>query len=485
MKKKTSKVNKKEEKKVKKKEDKEEEKKIENKQENKKDNIIDNFFSKIYMKIKSIDKYVDKFINILMPIIIILVPIVFILYLLNLHGYIPGVSPYDSVFRLDIFYRYTLYILVLIYAYKVIVNKMKITKSDIFLLIFMLFTFLSTLFAYNKQVALFGYYNRYEGLFTLFFYCFLYIDCRMISNKKLVDRYVKFILVMGLINFIVSLLQMTGLFGKVITMYTARQAIGLTENCNFLSSLVCLTSVLSLAGFILLKKDNIYYLISFIISYLTLLFANVTGPFLAFILTFIILIIYVVKKKLYNYKKMITVSLIIIVLYPVIMFKVLPNDSISYDIKKTFKIVTNLVLNKKEEKSYSVDDLGTGRIRIWKNVFNMSIKKPVFGYGPDNMGLLYGRYTNERRTADKAHNVYLNIFFSSGIFAMISYLIWNVYCIYLGFKKGKDITIVLAFGALAYSIQSIVNINVIEVTTFFYLVMGMMMLMVNENRING
>ena len=86
--------------------------------------------------LKKYNKYVDKFLNIFIPAIMILIPVIFSLYVLNVHGYI------SIGFRLDIYYRYLLYILVLIYIYKIVIKKVEFTKSDMFICLFMFITIL-------------------------------------------------------------------------------------------------------------------------------------------------------------------------------------------------------------------------------------------------------------------------------------------------------------------------------------------------------
>ena len=132
----------------------------------------------------------------------------------------------------------------------------------------------------------------------------------------------------------------------------------------------------------------------------------------------------------------------------------------------------------------SIRDLGHGRMRIWSNVWKLIKEKPIIGYGPDNLGLVYEKSSDDTKIADKAHNIYLHIFVSSGVFAMLSYIFWLSYTIYIGIKSNSTTVLILAFGVLAYSIQGLFNINVIEVTPYFYLTMGFMMHLINEKKLS-
>ena len=361
----------------------------------------------------------------------------------------------------------------------------------------MFFTILSTIFANNHNVALYGYPNRYEGMFTLLFYCFLYLDCKLLSSDVDVKYLIKIMISVSIIHLIVVITQLTGIYEKIIYMYTSGNAIGLTENCNFLGSLMCLISAISISGYLLYNKQekSYYYLFIMIVSYITLLLANSSGPFISLIVTFIILLIVLSIKKRIDVKKVVIVSILLITLYPICLSK---RDEITPEIKSNIKIILNLFNNKEESSkldgvdnnsdnnSYqpNVRDLGNGRIKIWKNVWSLIKEKPILGYGPDNLGLVYEKGPYDTKNADKAHNIYLHIFVSSGLFAVIGYVLWVGYTIYSGLKSQNNTILILCFGIIAYSIQGFFNINVIEVCPYFYLTVGFMMLLVKENKLS-
>lgn len=439
-------------------------------------------------KLDKFDNKVNAFIDTIIPAIIISIPIIFVLYILNIHGYF---FPKGTVlFKLNYFYQFLMYILAIIYFYKLFVHKVSITKSDILLFIFMILTVLSTLFAVDKYIALNGYPNRYEGMYTLLFYCFLYLDCRLLSKDTDVKYLIRMMLLIVIIHFIFVLLQLTGLYQSVVYMYKSGDAIGLTENCNFLGSLMCLLSVISVTNFMLCeeKKNIEFNFVIFVIAYCTLLFANSSGPFLSFILSIFILIVVLFKKRIFNLKKFIFVLMSIVILYPICLFK---NDEITPELKSNFNSVVNIIFSKNNDSNIDVDqndneqvirDLGHGRIRIWSNVWKLIERKPLLGYGPDNLGLVYEKSSDDSKIADKAHNIYLHIGVSSGLLAMISYILWIIYTIILGLKSDNNTILGLCMGVIAYSIQGFFNINVLEVTPYFYITIGLMMFLVNEKK---
>ena len=77
------------------------------------------------------------------------------------------------------------------------------------------------------------------------------------------------------------------------------------------------------------------------------------------------------------------------------------------------------------------DEFGSGRVFIWKNVWQAVKERPLFGGGPDTLShritAYFERYdeaTNIMRRSgiDTAHNEYLNILANQGIFALLCWL---------------------------------------------------------------
>lgn len=135
-------------------------------------------------------------------------------------------------------------------------------------------------------------------------------------------------------------------------------------------------------------------------------------------------------------------------------------------------------------KILTTNQLGHGRMRIWKNTWQVIEKSPWIGYGPDNLGLVYEKSKNETKIADKAHNIYLHIMSSSGIFALIGYLGFIIINIIKSLKSNNNFVIILCFSIIAYSIQGIFNINVNEVTPYFYIILGFMVSL-NKQKLEG
>ena len=91
----------------------------------------------------------------------------------------------------------------------------------------------------------------------------------------------------------------------------------------------------------------------FIVSYATLLLANSTGPFISFIFSLILFIIYLIVKKQLVLKKVLVVVCCLIVLYPVCLYK---KDTITPDIKSHTAYIVSKVKGLFSKQSESSSD---------------------------------------------------------------------------------------------------------------------------------
>ncbi len=136
------------------------------------------------------------------------------------------------------------------------------------------------------------------------------------------------------------------------------------------------------------------------------------------------------------------------------------------EINNQFNITSDL----KNIKNANIDN---GRFEIWKNSLPILKKHWAIGVGIDNFGEVYGVRNNVYY--DKAHNVYLQIAVTNGVFALIIYMIL-VLIVCIRYLKEKDAFYIALFMAfIGYSIQAFANISVIEVAPTFFLIFGLLL----------
>ena len=137
------------------------------------------------------------------------------------------------------------------------------------------------------------------------------------------------------------------------------------------------------------------------------------------------------------------------------------------------------------------DEFGSGRVYIWKNVWQAVKERPLFGGGPDTLSrritAYFERYDEARNTVirtgiDAAHNEYLNILANQGIFALLCWL-GALGCSAVRFvrRAGEQPAVLICGSAvLGYCVQAFFGISMCLSTPFFLIAWAML-----ENRESG
>ena len=95
------------------------------------------------------------------------------------------------------------------------------------------------------------------------------------------------------------------------------------------------------------------------------------------------------------------------------------------------------------------------------------------GSGIDTFGVVYG--VDNGLYYDKAHNVYLQIAITNGIFALSIYLILLLIIFIKGLKRKEALYISLLMAFTGYCIQAFANISVVEVAPTFFVISGLIL----------
>ena len=136
-------------------------------------------------------------------------------------------------------------------------------------------------------------------------------------------------------------------------------------------------------------------------------------------------------------------------------------------------------------------EFGSGRIYIWKNVWQAVKERPLFGGGPDTLSrritAYFERYDEARNTVirtgiDAAHNEYLNILANQGIFALLCWL-GALGCSAARFVRQageRPAVLICGSAVLGYCVQAFFGISMCLSTPFFLIAWAML-----ENRESG
>ena len=342
-------------------------------------------------------------------------------------------------------------------------NKYKPKIYDVMIPIIIVLLLISTIFAKNVGVSLFGIKGRYEGFFSLVYYLSLLFLSSFV-DKKDKKNIVNVIIGTGIIQTIYGLTHMN--FN--ITKYNPTWVNGLTTNPNFFGTYVLMCLSCSMGMFVLdnKKKLNIIYGLTTGLLLVGVLISNTTSCFLGLSVVFVYLIIYLIIKK--KFDKLIL--LLIITIFTSTIVYICDLTPLFNDLIKTKEEVVDI------SKGKVVNNYGTHRIRVWKKTMSVVPKYLIHGVGIDNFVYAFeeGPIVIRNFTYDKAHNEYLQILICEGIFTLISYLILYISILVKGIKTSyKKNELYLVLPIIGYLIQAFFNISVIEVAPIFFILLGL------------
>ena len=348
-------------------------------------------------------------------------------------------------------------------------QKYRIKIYDWLILLIMFLSAISMIFAINRYAALVGSFERYEGIYSIMYYFSILFLSSLLSNKS--KKIVIIVIILtGVFQSIYGFLQINNIpFVQIIYKTPEIMASGLTFNPNFFGTymLICLCYSIGLlieGKTIVGQIINVFFITIFMIG---LLISNATSCAVALLAILIYVIIYCIKNK--YIEKMICIFILLTFITAVVS-----NE------KKT-TLVNDVIKTKNETveiaKGNINDYYGTRRIKIWKETLKIVPKYWLHGSGIDNYAYSFGNQPLRiaRKLYDKAHNEYLQILVTEGVFSLITYIILYISIVIYGIEytyKNKKVYLLLP--VMGYMIQAFFNISVIEVAPIFYIAVGLL-----------
>lgn len=353
-----------------------------------------------------------------------------------------------------------------------VLNKIKINIIDIILIMLVLFGVIATVLAYNPLISLVGMEGRGEGLITIMYYYMLISACTLIKNKKII---IDTILVCGLIQVLYSFFQLTPLYDMFYhaVYFDGKTITGFVDYNNFWGTytLICL-SLAFVEG--IFNKNNMFYLVSIILFYLSLLLANTMSAIIGLIVVILLIVLYIVINK--KYKKLLNVLIVFVfMIISLLLFSTLKFTSLKEDIVETYSEILYASKNDKIE-----DSMGTDRIYVWRNAISIVPKHIWHGIGIDNFFFAFDKplCSQEGFCYDKAHNEILQKLVTEGIFSTLFYITLILLALKNNVKvfKSNDINLLAIYiSFIGYIAQSMFNISVINVAPLFYIMFGLLL----------
>lgn len=414
---------------------------------------------------------IEKIIYILIILVMVLIPI------LKLSTYIPVIENF-YITHFEIKRVYVLWVaiffMLIIYFYLVFSKKIKIGFSDIVIYILVILAFLSTKYALDFEKSFLGEMYRYDGLLTILSYYLLILNSRSIKNEKYKRNIIKLFLMIGIFQSIYAVMQSYTDFSFIRRHSIDYMAMGLCSNPNFFGSYMVMQ--LLLIGYIYIYDSKKRYLLIYVLFAIALYIAESTGPVISVGIT-LLFSIFIIPKK---FKKILKLILILLLsfLFAELSLKYVQTTKYqkefipSYDISSEVSTIFQT----------PVEQVGNSRLTIWKNSIPLVKKYWLIGCGLDNFKNAYPNWSSVK--VDKAHNVYLQISVTNGIPALILFLMLLFVVFLKGIKCKNSFLIPLYMAFIGYSVQAFLNISVIDVAPYYFIIIGLILSESNKNENN-
>ena len=366
-------------------------------------------------------------------------------------------------------------VLFMLYILDIIVNGKKITYIDILVYLLIVLGIISTIFAVDPITSLFGARTRNEGLLSLLSYYFIMLNLKNMSNEKYKNIIIKTIISLGIVQMIYAILQVYTKFPLIIRSSQPYMAFGLCGHNNFFGSYMIILASFSFSMYMLEEKRK--YLILSALFFMGICLCSSTGPFLSFLILIVFFAIFYRKKIKWKSLFKILSIFVFVYFFVDISVRFVQNNIFHRNVKSNY-YMSSMV------SDFSSSNLGNGRVELWKDSMPLLKKYWAFGAGIDNFGKVYV-VKSDNLHFDKAHNVYLQIAITNGIFALIVYLVLMAIIFFKGLKIKEKIYISLLMAFIAYCVQAFANISVVEVAPTFFVICGLLLERIQKDRIRN
>ena len=409
-----------------------------------------------------------KKINIEKIIYIIIVSVMILIPLLKLSTYIPSIAKlYVRYFEIKRVYVLWVSIIFLLttYLYLIFSKKVKVGIIDVIMYILIILAFLSTSFALNFMKSFFGEDFRYEGLLTILSYYFLVLNAKSIKQEKYKKNIINLFIFSGVFQSIYAFLQSYTNLLFIRRYSIGYMAMGLCSNPNFFGSYMVMQ--LLLVGYMYIYNPKKIYLFLVILFGISLYLAESTGPVLSVLIS-LIFSLFIIRNKLKRIIKL-TIVLILSFVFANLSLKYIQINKFNNVFMDNYDISSEIttVFQKPTEQ------MGNGRLMVWKNSIPLVKKYWLIGCGLDNFKNAYPNYGYIQY--DKAHNVYLQIAVTNGVPALVIFLLLLFIVFVKGLKIKNDFFTPVYMAFIGYSIQAFINISVIDVAPFYFIIIGLLL----------
>lgn len=337
-------------------------------------------------------------------------------------------------------------------------------KLQLLLFLMLMWSILSFCLSDNRPQSFYGSYYRRDGLLSYFAYAGIfscgYIIRKAKHRKMLLEAFTYTALLLSCL-----MLADSPYINNLLTLFPNSSVFC---NINHFGYYLCLAIMCSVT-LIMLEQRNILLLLlrysSLAVLTAALIVNSSFGPYMAVVMGFVLLLTMVfLYYPCHKIRLIIAFSLFILVTATIN----LNNEFLSKEIFKLSGGISDIVADNE-----TAGEAGSGRWELWVNGVRFITEKPLFGYGPDNLGVRYERAGIDQ---DRPHNEIIQFAASLGIPAALLYisaLLVYFMRLYNNRKKLRAVEIGLLSAVFAYLMSSMLGNTMYYTTPYFFMVLGL------------
>ena len=360
--------------------------------------------------------------------------------------------------------RFLVVVLLALFVARVVATRtlvVKRTPLDLPILAFLLSAALSSVFAENQNVALFGTYSRYDGLMTLLTFAALF----WLSAQTLTDPADARVLLRVLLasGYVVAAVAIAQSVHDSVTQGAFAQAFGSLGNPNVLAAYLALVIALA-TGELLAAKSNAARILSLnvlaVCGLALLLTFSRSGWLAAAAATALVAL---ARPKDVRWLGLLAPLVVVLALAVVIGHYLAAPSQLEGALVARIQTVFDLRAN------------AGSRLGIWTDSLRLIASRPALGYGPDNVGLVFPRFQtgdwgltagHVRQPIDKAHAELLQVAATQGFVGAATYLLMLAAFVRTFWRaRHMEEAVLVAGGWLGY--QLVVQLNFTALASAF------------------
>lgn len=381
----------------------------------------------------------------------------------------------------------------LVLGYAVLKKKVCFQKNQIAYLCIaglVVLGILSVCTAANKNLALYGSIWRREGFTSILLYYLIFTVTSLLKVETYRRWLIRSFLALSVIVSVTGIVQFAGIYEFVNT-FPGMASVPM-GNPNFFASFSVIFTGTAIGGFFLCDKETKerfsffswkrwgwYVLV--LLGYAACISADSSVVYVGLIMIFLMYLFLEYKTKR---RKFMPLLLLLLGLIAVVILLNAVRDGI------VFEEITSVGNQIKDQGSIFGDSVGTTRMLVYKRVIHLLPVYGLAGCGIDHLGDVWKEKYGVNSYGvfyDKAHNEYLDLWISEGIFSLILYIIFLFALFISGIRRfvkkkqeesapdgGNEISKIVFFAFFGYIAQAFFNIRVIQVAPYFYMICGLL-----------